>query len=368
MPGDTRPIGIEVYQTGYEWLRTEIRDIFFMTYEFKNVSGHALNNCYIGIVTDCDIGNESGAGNDIMAGILKRDYDIGGTVYTADDIAYQWQEVAESGWTPPIPGVIGFDLLQTPFDLVVGNDKDFDSIPDQYERDSAYYVYNWPPNKWDVDLDYVPDWRDASENPQKGMTSLKRFTLNLDPNSDPQRYKTLAGYNFQNGQYEPFDTVPSPPDDQRFLMSSGPVNLHPDSIAIFVFAVILADWHDIYGSPDTALVLIDHWAQRYYDMSWFLYTPVEEITKRERPNTNMTVYPNPVRQTGTARFTVSNPGNVTLELYNLIGQPVKTIFSGYKTAGSYDVRIDTRNLSAGTYFAVLKSEGRALRSNIVIIK
>jgi hypothetical protein len=368
MPGDTRPIGIEVYQTGYEWMRTEIQDIFFMTYEFKNVSGHTLSNCHLGIVTDLDIGNEAGTGNDIMAGILKRDYDIGGTVYTADDIAYQWQEVAESGWTPPIPGVIGFDLLQTSFDLVTGQDKDADGIPDQYERDSAYYSQNVPPSQWDADTDYVPDWRDASENPQKGMTALKRFTLNLDPNTDPQRYQTLAGYNFQNGQYEPFDTVPSPPDDQRFLLSSGPVNMPADSAVTFVFAVMLANWHDIYGSPDTALVLVDHWAQRYYDMSWFLYTPIEEVGQRERSITILSIFPNPVHQTGIARFSVLKPGNVTLELYNLAGQSVGTVFSGYKTTGAYDVRFDTRNLSAGTYFAVMRTDNTEYVKSIVILK
>jgi len=368
MPGDTRPIGMEVYQTGYEWMRTEVQDIFFMTYEFKNVSGHDLTDCYIGIVTDCDIGNEAGTGNDIMAGILKRDYDIGGTVYTVDNIGYQWQEAVESGWNPPVPGLIGLDLLQTPFDLVTGQDKDADGIPDQYERDSAYYAQNVPPSQWDADTDYVPDWRDASENPQKGMTALKRFTLNLDPNTDPQRYLTLAGYNFQNGQYEPFDTVPSSPDDQRFLLSSGPVNIPADSVVTFVFAVVLANWHDIYGSPDTALVLADHWAQRYYDMSWFLYTPVEEIGREDRLPVNMSIFPNPVRQSGMARFTVSTPENITLKLYNLIGQSVGTIFSGYKAAGTYDVRFDTRYLSAGTYFAVLKIADKQYSRRLVMVR
>lgn len=368
MPGDTRPIGIEVYQTGYEWARTEVNDIFFMTYEFKNVSGHDLPNCYIGIATDFDIGNEAGSNaNDIIAGILKRDYDIGGIIYTADNIGYQWQEADEPGWTPPVPGVIGLDLLQTPFDLIAGYDKDADGIPDQFERDSAYYSGNVPPSQWDADTDYVPDWRDASENPQKGMTALKRFTLNLEPNTDPERYLTLAGYNFQTGAYEPYDTVPPAPDDQRFSVSSGPVNIPKDSIVTFVFAVILANWHDIYGSPDTALVLADQWAQRYYDMSWFLYTPVEEAGREDRYPTNMSFFPNPVRWTGGVRFTVSTPGNITLELYNLIGQSVGTIFSGYKAAGMYDVRFDTRNLSAGTYFVVLKTAAKQYLQRLVVV-
>jgi len=368
MPGDTRPIGIEVYQTGYEWKRTEVQDIFFMTCQFKNVSGYTLNNCYIGIGMDSDIGNESGMGNDIMSGILKRIYNIGGTEYVADNIGYQWQEAEEPGWVPPVPGVMGVDLLQTPFDLVTGQDKDADGIPDQYERDSAYYAQNVPPSQWDADTDYVPDWRDASENPQKGMTALKRFTLNLEPNRDPERYLTLAGYNFQTGAYEPYDTVPPAPDDQRFLMASGPLTILPDSVETFIFAVMFANWAGIYGAPDTALALVDYWAQRYYDMSWFLYTPVEELKSRERPAAGVSVYPNPLGPTGQARFTLDKPATVTLKIYNLAGQAVREIYRGYRSASRQEVRLDTRGLSAGTYFLVLEADGKCASRQLVVVR
>jgi hypothetical protein len=81
----------------------------------------------------------------------------------------------------------------------------------------------------------------------------------------------------------------------------------------------------------------------------------------------MSFFPNPVRQSGMVRFTVSTPGIVLLELYNLIGQSVGTIFSGYKAPGTYDVRFDTRNLSAGTYFAVIKTAGKQNSRRLVIV-
>ncbi len=368
MPGDGRPIGIEVYQTGYEWMRTEVQDIFFMTYEFKNVSGHALNNCYIGIVTDNDIGNESGINaNDIFAGILERDYTIGGSVYHADNIAYQWQEQAESGWNPPIPGVIGFDLLQTPFDLVEGCDKDCDGIPDQYEQDSAYYAQNVPPSQWDADQDYIPDWRDASENPQKGMTALKQFTLNLEPNTDPGRYLSLAGYNL-NGQYQPYDTVPSAPDDQRFLMGSGPLIIPANSVQTFVFAVMFANWHDIYGSPDTAVVLVDQWAQHYYDMSWFHYTAINEHASDGRSLTQFSIQPNPVTKQGMVRFGLVKPAKVEVRLFDAAGRLVREVFHGALNAGVHDLKMDTRREPSGTYFLVLEAGGQCATRQFVIVR
>jgi len=57
MIGDTRPIGIEVYQTGYAWSYPFADDIIYLTCDVKNVSGHNLTDCYFGVCTDCDVGN-----------------------------------------------------------------------------------------------------------------------------------------------------------------------------------------------------------------------------------------------------------------------------------------------------------------------
>jgi hypothetical protein len=274
-PGDTRPIGLVVYQTVYAWNLSSTQDIIFIRYELKNVSGADLTNCYFGVCADNDIGNESGAAaNDIISGIVGHDYIINGDTIFVDNLGYQWQEDQEP--TPPPawdPGVLGYDYLQSPWDLVEGHDKDLDGIPDQYERDSAYYVNNLADSLWDVDFDGTPDWRDPSEIPQLGMTAFKRFTLNLEPNKDNERYVTLAGYNFKTGVYEPYDTIPPEPDDQRFLQCSGPFTLEADSVATVLVGIIFADWYGIYDWPDTALVRIDNTCQFIYDMNWLLPGP-----------------------------------------------------------------------------------------------
>jgi hypothetical protein len=272
--GDTRPIGIEVYQSVHAWNLNLLRDIIYIVFEIKNVSGSRMIDCYLGICADNDIGNEAGAvGNDRMSGIVGQWYVIDGDSFYVDNIAYQWQEVEEPGTPPWFPGVMGFDLIRTPYDLVEDEDKDNDGILDQYERDSVYFVNNLPIVMWDVDHDGVLDWCDPSEIPQLGMTALKRFTLNLEPGLDYERYTTLAGYNFRTGIYEPYDTVFSEPDDQRWLQASGPFDLRPDSTVTFVLALVFANWYEIYYRPDTALVLIDHWAQFCHDQNWLLPGP-----------------------------------------------------------------------------------------------
>ncbi|MBE0431893.1 T9SS type A sorting domain-containing protein [candidate division WOR-3 bacterium] len=275
IPGDTRPLGIEVYQSVYVWNLTLLCDVAYLVYTIRNKSGQNMRDFYFGICADNDIGNEAGAlANDCFGYIRGQYYVIDGDSLWIDDLVYQWQEGEEPGTPPWVAGVIGYDLIQTPFDLVAGMDKDGDGILDQYERDSAYYVNNLPVDKWDVDRDGVPDWRDPSQIPQLGMTALQVFTLELEPNLDFERYLSLAGYNFRTMVYEPFPTVPiQDPGDIRYVQCSGPFELLADSTVTVALALVFANWEGIYMAPDTAVARVDHWAQYVFDRNWFVPGP-----------------------------------------------------------------------------------------------
>ena len=367
IPGDTRPIGIEVYQTVYAWNYWFVEDMIVFMYDVKNVSGHTLYDCYIGLCIDCDIGSMLSA-DDRCSGIVQREYTILGDTIVVDDVAYQWQEQEEPGTPPWWPGTIGFDLLQTSFDLVEGMDKDGDGILDQYERDSAYYVNNLPTSLWDADNDGVPDWRDPSQWPQIGMTALKRLTLQIAPNIDAERYATMAGYNFLTGMYEPYDTIPPNPEDWRFLVASGPFSLAPDSIVTLVFAVMFADWHFIYQTPDSALALVDKWAQYFYDMYWFTYTGVEENFKLRISNCEMKITPNPVCHHCIVSFSLPMSGNVSLKLYNIAGQLVRELKNECVEAGHHRVNVAVGNLPQGTYFLVFETPTVRESKSVVIVR
>ncbi|MEO0206339.1 MAG: T9SS type A sorting domain-containing protein [candidate division WOR-3 bacterium] len=365
VPNDTRPIGIEVYQTIYVWSDSLLADLAFLIFEIKNVLHNPIKNLYFGYCTDCDIGNEAGIANDLCNAIVGKWYVVNGESIWVDNLAFQWQTANEPGWDDV--GAIGFDLLQTPFDLQWGQDKDNDGIPDQYERDSAYYWNNVPPSKWDIDNDSVPDWRDASENPQMEMTAYKRFTLSLEPNKDNERYLTLAGYNFTTGQYEPYDTIIPQPDDQRFLMASGPFELMPDSSATVVLGAMLTYWdRQNHAIPDTELVLLDHRLQCYYDKNWHLN--IQE-TSESKPNKQILfVQPNPIKDWANVRFILNEAGNVSLKLYNSLGQFVKTIFQGNKQAGEHNISVNTSDLSPGTYFLVLRTKAEISNRKLSVIR
>jgi hypothetical protein len=321
LPGSGRPIGLEVYQTGYVWNYQQVENMVYLTYQIKNVSGHNLHDCYVGFSVDPDVGCDYT--DDIMAGIVGRWYKYGAAdSLWADNLTYIWSEHQEPGPPPWWPGTIGFDLIQTPYDLVTSADKDHDSIPDQYEMDSAYYVTNLPPAKWDADYDGVPDWRDPPQIPQHGMTALKQVTgapgAGMDPSNDCEYYLTMAGYNFKTGAYEPYDTFPRLPDDQVFMNASGPFDLLADEMTTVVFMIVLADWHGFYGRPDSALVRADCSGQSVCDHHWFLPGPPSSPVLTCVPgDKQMTLIWNNASETEPDKYyrVVSNPGSPLYDPY-----------------------------------------------------
>ncbi len=67
-------------------------------------------------------------------------------------------------------------------------------------------------------------------------------------------------------------------------------------------------------------------------------------------------FPNPMRQTGKIKYQLAEQANVTLQIFDLLGRPVKTILSETQTAGIYTNEWDSNGMAAGIYILQLKAE------------
>jgi len=80
-------------------------------------------------------------------------------------------------------------------------------------------------------------------------------------------------------------------------------------------------------------------------------------------------YPNPFNPSTTIQFTLGNDGMTSLQVYNMLGQKVATLFQGAAEAGKmYQVTLDASNLPSGLYFAKLESGNQHTIQKMVLLK
>jgi hypothetical protein len=79
-------------------------------------------------------------------------------------------------------------------------------------------------------------------------------------------------------------------------------------------------------------------------------------------------YPNPFNST--TQITINSPRSESIELniYNLIGQKVETLFKGRVEAGIYDYKWDASSYPSGVYFARLETASDAQTIRMVYLK
>ncbi|MEO8512070.1 MAG: Omp28-related outer membrane protein [Ignavibacteria bacterium] len=79
-------------------------------------------------------------------------------------------------------------------------------------------------------------------------------------------------------------------------------------------------------------------------------------------------YPNPFNPTTNIKFTLPKDGNVSLKLYNSMGQVVGTYADGFMKAGSYNAEIDGSDLSSGVYFYSLVTDNFVDTKKMMLVK
>jgi hypothetical protein len=79
-------------------------------------------------------------------------------------------------------------------------------------------------------------------------------------------------------------------------------------------------------------------------------------------------YPNPFNPVTKINFAIPEEGKVIFEVYDVLGQKVKTLLNERMTKGSYTLDFNAGNLSGGVYIYILKAKDLLLSKKMILLK
>ena len=127
-------------------------------------------------------------------------------------------------------------------------------------------------------------------------------------------------------------------------------------------------WPNYYVGEtyDDELEILRSWTLNrlhWLDKSLYTWTSLDNI----RTDFETSVYPNPFRESFYYRFTINEPGEISLILYDLNGSPVRNIVDRvYHTTGEYTLETFSPELPASIYLLVLKLNGEIVSKKKVV--
>ncbi len=120
-------------------------------------------------------------------------------------------------------------------------------------------------------------------------------------------------------------------------------------------------------SSDSALRSI---YDRTYDFikGTYITTLVEGESELPKSVQLMQNFPDPFNPSTTIDVDLSRNGMMSLKIYNVLGQLVKVVDSGYKEAGEYRYSIDMNNCASGVYIYTLRQGANVMTKKMLLLR
>ncbi len=393
-----RPLGVEITQKAYSWADDELSDLIIAEYSIKNIGPEILLDVCLGLFLDTDICHfehpygSQGCTDDITG--FLRHYEVAPGDTEEVDIAWAadndgWVE-SDQGLEWSVRHIIGAKIL---------NVSEFD----------VQLSYNW----WRNGMPVLPyDWGPwKSENQSAGDSFFpnhvlgtpggdcsKHFMMSNGEIDYDQVYScTWASQHPEEGWLSPNELCGDFADgtDTRFLLSFGPINhLAPGlSIDLAVAYIIGENFHtdpdnggNLPANPDSFYAHVDFSdlvhkaiiAQQLYDTLFCGPTSVQESERNSPAGFLLSQnYPNPFNPETRVEYAV--PGSqkdgvpVLLEIYNVLGQLVRTLVDQPQSGGKHEVVWDGKDdggkdVASGIYFYRLKAGETVETKRMVLIR
>jgi hypothetical protein len=314
--GNTDPLGIEVHQTMWAMDSPGTERVIYIKYKLYNKGLNSLTNFYIGFWMDPDIG--------------WREDDKSGCD-TTEDIFYNYNADDDDGVYGAAPPAVGARLVHGPVVASPG--------------DTAWF-----------------DGKEMANYRNLRLSSVTSYINGADPGSAAQSYYCLTGL-LPNGSIQPSGTpfcypgdpvagtgsLDQNPTDKKIIGSAGPLTFNPgDSQCVLIKLAIGQGINNLQSVTDLKAVLTapdDFVTDVISDQPEAL---PEGYTLRQN-------YPNPFNPGTTIGYNLPVRAAVRIDIFNVLGQRVRTLVNQPQSAGSHNVVWDGtddsgRQQAGGVYF------------------
>ena len=93
----------------------------------------------------------------------------------------------------------------------------------------------------------------------------------------------------------------------------------------------------------------------YRILDYFAVYPGEKEIMQSSISNSFDVFPNPCSASANLIYTNHDIGFLTVDIFDIAGTKIKSVFIGAKKTGSCEEEIDMSDIPSGVYFFVLKT-------------
>jgi PKD domain/Secretion system C-terminal sorting domain len=127
----------------------------------------------------------------------------------------------------------------------------------------------------------------------------------------------------------------------------------------------------------THTVTVDGTNNQFLDLSYMVdsmsifispYIGIEDM--ENDPNSTLAVFPNPIMNNAIIHYTCLNNAQMSLDIYNILGEKIQTLYNNQQEAGDYtfEFNADNTNLLPGVYLLSLTADSYRKTIKIMVIE
>ena len=131
-----------------------------------------------------------------------------------------------------------------------------------------------------------------------------------------------------------------------------------------VYATMLTEWFG-FSNDITSNLLGDS----FETLEVISRPQATYVTENREHELRVTAFPNPFTDIATIQYDVTSPGILSVEVYDVAGRRIKTLFRGHRNRGRYEDRLEAEGLPGGVYFCRIQTEsGEAHTQKLVLVR